>query len=342
MKPTDFAYHLSNYFKTYLPGTLGLREKSILSYQSAVFTFVKFMKEEKHLNPEKITLDTFSVPLLMEYLQHLEDSGNSISTRNHRLTVLRSFFQYVQLVDPKQMFLMQQLLGLKRKKQPQPVVNYLSADGIKLLLSTPQAATRHGYRDMLLLSVLYETGARVSELIGITVGDIRFEKPATIVLHGKNEKSRIVPLAQRAADMLQRYLERENLLRGNNNKSLVFTNASHGKLTPAGITHILKKHADVAREKNPTLIPTTLSPHCLRHSKAMHLLQSGVHLIYIRDFLGHASIKTTEVYAKIDGEQKRKAIENAYTDLPNDSGFQGDWSSNLPLMQWLRDTCSGL
>ena len=339
MGPTDFAYHLSNFFKSYLPGTLGLREKSIQSYQSAVYTFLKFMKESKNIKPEKITVDTFSVQLLMEYLQYLEGCGNSVSTRNHRLTVLRSFFQYVQLVDPKQMYLMQQLLSLKRKRQPQPVVNYLSVDGIKLLLSTPNASTCHGYRDMLLLSVLYETGARVSELTNMTVGDIRFEKPATVVLHGKNGKSRIVPLAQKAADMLRRYLEHENLLRAGCDKNMVFTNASHGKLTNAGVTHILKKHADTARVQNATLIPSTLSPHCLRHSKAMHLLQSGVHLIYIRDFLGHSSIKTTEVYAKLDGEQKRKAIETAYTDLPDDSGFQGDWNHNLPLMRWLKETC---
>ncbi|GHU97045.1 hypothetical protein FACS1894208_12310 [Clostridia bacterium] len=219
------------------------------------------------------------------------------------------------------------------------MVNYLTVDGIKLLLATPDATTRHGYRDMLLLSTLYETGARVSELVGVTVGDIRFEKPATIVLHGKGGKSRIVPLVQRTADMLKRYLERENLLRDSCNKALVFTNVSHGKLTPARVSYVLNKHSDTAREKDTALIPSTLSPHCLRHSKAMHLLQAGVHLIYIRDFLGHASIKTTEIYAKIDSEQKRKAIENAYTDLPDDSGFQGDWSSNLPLMRWLKDTC---
>ncbi|OQA15949.1 MAG: Tyrosine recombinase XerD [Firmicutes bacterium ADurb.Bin356] len=189
MKPTDFAYHLSNYFKSYMPGTLGLREKSILSYQSAILTFIKFMKDEKSVNPDKITFDTFSVELLMEYLQHLETIGNSISTRNHRLTVLRSFFQYVQLMEPAQMFAMQQLLTLKRKKQPKPVMNYLTIEGIKLLLSEPKSDTPHGYRDMLLLSLLYETGARASELISITAGDIRIESPPTIILHGKTGKA---------------------------------------------------------------------------------------------------------------------------------------------------------
>lgn len=339
MKPTDFAYHLSKYFKSYMPGTLGLREKSIASYQTVFCIFLRFMKDEKNIPPDKMALDTFSVDLLMEFLQYLENNGSSVSTRNHRLTVLRSFFQYIQLVEPKQILLMQQLLALKRKKQPKPIVNYLSTEGTKLLLAEPIPSTAHGYRDMLLLLVLYETGARVSELTGITVGDIRLEKPSTIVLHGKNSKSRIVPLSQDVSSLVHHYLIKEKLLAPERKSNLLFTNASNNKLTSAGVTYILKKYADGARSKNPMLIPKPLSPHCLRHSKAMHLLQAGVDLIHIRDFLGHASMKTTEIYAKAESSQRRKAIEEVYIDLPDDSGFQGDWNDNLQLMQWLKSVC---
>jgi len=339
MKSTDFAYHLSKYFKTYMPGVLGLREKSIKSYQTAFFILLKFMKNVKNIVPDKITLDTFSIDLLIEFLQYLEDSGNSISTRNQRLTVLRSFFKYIQLIEPKQILLMQQLLALKHKKQPKPVVNYLTTEGIKLLMAEPVATTRYGYRDMLLLSVLYETGARVSELISITIGEIRFENPATVILHGKNDKSRIVPLSKDVALLIQNYLFREKLTGFEHRTRLLFTNRSGNNLTNAGITYILKKHADNARKKNSSLIPTTISPHCLRHSKAMHLLQSGVDLIYIRDLLGHENLKTTEIYAKTDNFQKRKAIEKAYIDLPDDSGFCGDWNENVSLMQWIKSIC---
>lgn len=152
-KPTDFAYHMSRYFKSYMPGTLGLKEKSINSYQTAFFVFLRFMKNEKGIVPDKMTLDTFSIDLLMEFLDYLEDIGNSVATRNHRLTVLRSFFKYIQLVEPKQILLMQQLLALKHKKQPKAVVNYLTTDGIKLILSEPIATTKHGYRDMLILTI---------------------------------------------------------------------------------------------------------------------------------------------------------------------------------------------
>jgi integrase/recombinase XerD len=339
IKPTDFAYHLSRYFKNYMPATLGLREKSIASYQTAFFVFLRFMKEEKTVTPDKMVLENFSVELLMEFLDYLECIGNSVSTRNHRLTVLRSFFKYIQLVEPKQILLMQQLLSLKHKKCPKPVVNYLTTDGVKLIMNEPSATTRSGYRDMLLLTVLYETGTRVSELVGIRVGEIRIETPATVTVHGKNGKSRIVPISKNVASLIRNFLEKERMTGFEWSSNLLFTNRSGNMLTGAGVTHILQKYADRVREQNPALIPEKLSPHCIRHSKAMHLLESGVDLIYIRDILGHEHLKTTEIYAKTDTRQKRMAIENAYIDLPNDSAFSGDWSEDVSLMQWVKNIC---
>ena len=338
-KPTDFAYHLSKFFKSYMPGTLGLRPKSIESYQTAIYVFMRFMKNEKGVLPDKMTLDTLNLGLLIEYLDYLEATGNKISTRNHRLTVLRSFFSYVQLVEPKQILLMQQLLSLKHKKQPKPIVNYLSADAVKMVMAEPRATTKEGYRDMLLLTLLYETAARVSELTGIKVGEIRLDTPATAILHGKKGKSRIVPLSKDTAALIRNYLEKEKMSGFHHGTKLLFTNRSGIGLTGAGVTYILKKYATGVRDKDPRLIPTAISPHCMRHSKAMHLLQAGVSLIYIRDFLGHDHIKSTEIYARTDDMQKRMAIEGAYIDLPDDSGFSGDWNEDLSLMRWIAGIC---
>lgn len=341
MKPTDFAYHLSRYFKTYMPGVLGLSSKTIRSYQDAFFIFLRYCKMEKNILPEKLTLDMLSIELLTDFLQYLEEKGNSISTRNHRLTVLRSFFKYLELVEPKYIFLMQQLLSIKHKKSKKTTINYLTIEGIKLLLKQPVSNTKSGYRDLLLLSILYETGSRVDELINIKIGDIRLENSSTILLHGKGNKSRIVPVAPRTADLICNYFKKEQLTSFENNTKLLFINRSGNKLTGAGVTYIVKKYAEIARLSNPSLIPKVLSPHCFRHSKAMHLLQSGVDLIYIRDFLGHESLKTTEIYAKVDSLAKRKAIENAYSDtLIDDSKFQGDWNNDISLMSWLKNNCS--
>ena len=339
MKTTDFAYYLSKYFKTYMPGTQGLRKQSIRSYKNGFYVFFRYMKNVKGIVPDKITIDTFNVELLMEFLDYLENNGNSVATRNHRLTVLRSFFNYIQLVDPEHILLMQQLLSVKHKKAPKPTVNYLTIDGIKCILDAPLSTTRHGYRDMMLLATLYETGARVSEITGLTIGDIRFESPATALLHGKLGKSRIVPLSDELADKIQNYLSKEKLTGFEHRSRLLFTNHSGNMLTDAGVRYILKKYADSTRRERPALIPEKLTTHSLRHSKAMHLLQSGVDLIYIRDVLGHEHLKTTEIYAKTDSKQKRKAIEAAYCDLPDDSDFAGDWNQDAGLMQWLDNIC---
>jgi len=339
MEKPDFAYYLAKYFKTYMPGTLGLRKRTILAYKKDFFAFFNFMQNVKGVITDKITFDAFNVELIMGYLDYLEKNGNSVSTRNRRLTTLRSFFKYVQLMDPEYILLMQQLLNVKHKKSPKPAVNYLTIDGVKCILNAPSSTTRHGYRDMMLISTLYETGGRVSEITGLTIGAIRFESPATALLNGKNEKSRIVPISDELAAKIQNYLNKEKLTGHEHRASLLFTNRSGNMLTDAGVRYILKKYADATREKYPTLIPEKLSPHCLRHSKAMHLLQSGVDLVYIRDILGHEHLKTTEIYAKTDGEKKRQAIESAYIDLPDDSGFAGDWNQNVSLMQWLEDIC---
>jgi len=192
---------------------------------------------------------------------------------------------------------------------------------------------------MLLLSVLYETGARVSEIVAVTVGDIRTESPATVVLHGKGGKSRIVPVSKEVAALILHYITKEKMSGFEYREKLLFTNRSGDKLTGAGVAYILKKYADAIREKEPSLMPKILSPHCLRHSKAMHLLQAGIDLIYIRDILGHEHLKTMEIYAKTDTSQKRKAIENAYSSIPDDSGFQGDWNEDSSLSQWLKGVC---
>lgn len=342
MKPTDFAYHLSKYFSTYMPGVLGLSPKTISSYQDAFYIFLRYCKIEKNITPEKLTLDMLNLNLLTDFLQHIEDEGNSISTRNHRLTVLRSFFRYLQLVEPKYIYLMQQLLSIKHKKAKKPTISYLTIDGIKLLLKQPEPNTKAGYRDLLLLSVLYETGARVDELINIKVSDIRLDNPATILLHGKGNKSRIVPISQEMASLIGNYLKKEGLNSFEANSRLLFVNRSRNQLTGAGVTYILKKYAETARAINPTLIPNNLSPHCFRHSKAMHLLQSGIDLIYIRDFLGHENLKTTEIYAKVDGMAKRKALESAYNSISgaiDDTCFQNNWNDDSSLMSWLRNTC---
>ncbi|MFT8710424.1 MAG: tyrosine-type recombinase/integrase, partial [Sporolactobacillus sp.] len=188
-------------------------------------------------------------------------------------------------------------------------------------------------RNLALLTLLYDTGARVQEIIDLTPSSVRLDEPATVKLIGKGNKARIVPLMNPTVKILRRYMEEQDLLKNFSNVYPLFFNKRKEKLTRAGVHYILTKYKNMAREKDQAIIPEVLSCHCLRHSKAMHLLQAGVNLIYIRDILGHSSIQITEVYAKVDSRQKREAIENAYTDVSPSE--KPEWQENQDLLTWL-------
>jgi site-specific recombinase XerD len=214
------------------------------------------------------------------------------------------------------------------------MVGYLTPAAMQLLLEQPDKNTHNGRRDLTLISVLYDSGARVQELIDTTVGDLVLQDPAIIILTGKGNKTRRVPLMKNTVALLKSYLLENKLDQHSKNKNPLFTNHQHQKLTEKGVAYIIAKYVAAARQTS-TLVPDKVNPHMLRHSKAMHLLQAGVNLIYIRDFLGHVDIKTTEIYARADTEMKRKAIENIYPDII-DSQLP-DWSKDQALLSWLSE-----
>lgn len=222
----------------------------------------------------------------------------------------------------------------KAKKTTKKSINYLTVDGIQLLLQQPDQSTQKGRRDLAMLSLMYDCAARVQEIIDLTPAMIRLTKPYTVKIIGKGNKPRIVPLMEQQVFHLKRYLAENRLLENHNNFHPLFFNNRNEKLTRQGVANILQTYARTARDKDSTLIPK-LSPHCIRHSKAMHLLQAGVNLVYIRDILGHESVLTTEIYARADSKQKREAIENAYVNVVNKES--PIWIENDNLLTWLKD-----
>lgn len=335
MKSTDFAYYLTDFLSRYLPGTIGLSPNTIMSYRDTFKVFLEFCSENKKIKPEKFSLDKLNRNLVEEYLMWLEKKRKCIvSTRNVRLSAFHSFCRYLQMKSPSYIHEIQQILSIPMKRTKKISVEYITLDTMKLLLNKPDKLTKEGRRDMVLLSLLYDSGARVQELADIKVGDVRTASPSTVKLTGKGNKSRIVPLMKPMADLLIQYLKENNLTEPHTFDYPLFTNRSSSKLTRAGIAYIIKKYADEAIKRAPNLIPEKLSPHCFRHSKAVHLLQSGVNLIYIRDFLGHVDVQTTEIYARIDGEMKRKALEKSNHNIVSDK--MPEWQSNTGLMNWLK------
>lgn len=339
MSETDFAQYITGFLSRYLPGQRNLSKNTISSYRDAFKLFLIYCESKENLKIKKITIADITPELLLKYLAWLERVRRcGISTRNQRLAAFKSFFHYVVGVEPKHLLLYQQILGLPMKKSPRPMVSFFSPEGLHRLLRQPNTAIKNGRRDHAMLVLIYDTAARVQEIIDMAVRDIRLEQPATVVLHGKGRKTRIVPISMKTASIMEKYLKERGYVDGTGFLDFpVFTNSRNCKLTRAGVAHILARHVKSMSAKYSHFVPKSVSPHCLRHSKAVHLLRSGVPLIYIRDFLGHASVKTTEIYTKVDVEQTRKVLEGAY-EVPSQEEIPA-WESNKSLMSWLSELC---
>ncbi|MDO8685400.1 MAG: site-specific integrase [Clostridiales bacterium] len=335
MKPTDFAYYLTNFFTKYLPAECGVSTNTVSSYRDTFLLFIAYVRDEKGKAIERLHLKDINKELITDFLNWIETGRKcSIPTRNVRLTAIHSFFQYLQYEYPDFLLEWQKILAIPVKKGERGTLNYMSLEGIKLLLGMPDQRTKPGRRDLALLSLMYDTGARVQEIADLTPSMVRLSKPSTIKLIGKGNKARIVPLMDKQVDILNYYMTENKLNAPYANQYPLFSNNRKEKLTRAGIGYILDKYVTIARSKDASLIPQKFSCHCMRHSKAMHMLQSGVNLVYIRDMLGHVSVQTTEIYARADSRKKREAIEQAYTNVTPD--VKPQWEGNQDLIEWLR------
>jgi len=335
MKPTDFSKYLTDFLTRYLSYERGCSSNTIMAYRDTFVLFITFMHQVKHIKAEKLFMKSITKALVIEFLGWLQSERKcSDTTRNLRLATFHSFFKYLQYQNPDNLYEYQNVMSIKKKKTRKKALNYLTVDGIKLLLEQPDVTTKRGRRDLALLSLMYDAGARVQEVIDLTPSRVRLDKPYTIQITGKGNKTRIVPLLEGQVKILRKYLTESNLLEPKAQIYPLFSNNRREKLTRAGVTYILLKYADKARKINPKLIPEKLSCHSLRATKAMHLLQAGVNLVYIRDILGHASVQTTEIYARADSKQKREAIEKAYVDVtPKETPV---WENNEDMLSWLK------
>ena len=309
MNPTCFARYMSKYLTEYLPGIQGVSYNTIASKRDAYILLLKYLDDTQNIKAEDVDIPLLSRETIIKYLEWLEKSrGSSVSTRNIRLAAIKSLFSYIQTQTPDYIYQCQQILSIPRKKEPGHTLEYLTVEGIKSVLDAVEASSRTGLRDLTLLSLMYDSAARVQEIADLSVNDFRAEKPSTLRLTGKGSKTRIVPLMSTTSDLVSKYISIYHpSYRGEYNVPL-FSNRKKEKLTRAGIAYILKKYIKIAREKQPDLIPETVSPHGLRHSKSMHMLQAGVPLIYIRDFLGHSEISTTEIYYDKQVFMERKKL----------------------------------
>jgi site-specific recombinase XerD len=325
--------YLTDYLTRYLPLQIGASPNTIRSYRDAFIVFLRYCRDELKIKPEKLTMDQISRKMVEVYLLWLEENkGCAVSTRNHRLTVIHALMRYIAVEDPRYMSKCQEILGIDFKKCAKREVEYLTVDELKIIFEQPDSKRKNGQRDLTMLSLLYDSGARVQELVDLKLKDIRFTKPATVTLTGKGNKARIVPLMPDTGALIEKYTSNYGITVPD---QYLFVNKMKQKLTRSGVEYVISKYVAKAQVSHPEIAILNVTPHIFRHSKAMHLVQANVNLIYIRDFLGHESVKTTEIYAKADSAAKREALEKASEKIIPESRYKD--KKREELLDWLKE-----
>lgn len=295
---------LRRYFCEYLINQRRLSPRTIAAYRDTFRLLLAFF-ERRRRKPENLRVRDLDADCVLAFLDDLERTRrNCARTRNARLAAIRSFMRFAVASDPPLLPIAQRVLAIPSKRFERGVVKHLAPTQMQSLLDAPNSATWTGLRDRVLVTLLYNTGARVSELAGLQVGDLRLETRA-VHLRGKGRKQRTVPLWRQSVVLLRTWL-RQTVA---SPQAPLLPNRRGGHMTRSGIEHRLRVIVERAALKDPTLNRLRLSPHTIRHTTAMHLLQSGVDLSVIAIWLGHESIGTTHQYLDADLETKKGALE---------------------------------
>ena len=332
MNKNTFSYYLTKYFAEYLPAQTAASPNTIRSYRDTFVQLMEFYKTEYRLPPEKMEYSEFTAERIERFLSHLEKTRNvCISTRNQRLAAIHAFFKYLQYRDPAGFEQCSQVLAVPYKKAPVRPMNYMSVEEVEFLFSIPDQKDDDQLRDLSIIVLLYETGARVQELIDLCPSSIRFSSTVIAELHGKGNKTRLVPVNADAAAIVRNYIRRCNRV---NADEPLFVNRKGEKLTRAGIQYIIDKYVSTAHARRPDLFRSKVTNHTFRHSKAMHLLEAGVNLIYIRDLLGHTSVVTTEIYAKTNPKIKEEQLKKHGASVETTQKYSKKQKEDL--IDWLK------
>lgn len=323
----EFPQLLGSFLLEYVPRRRNLSANTAKSYRDTFVLLLRWLSEEEEVRPENVKINDLGRDRIEAFCAWLMGAkGVSAATANVRLSALRSFANYVGFTEPAYLEWAAEVRKIKLAKSPPKEVGFLGPEAVGAIIGCADG----NLRDFALLSLLYDSGARVSEVSSAVCGDLRLAGPATIRLVGKGSKVRVVPLCEQVAATLERYLATIDT----DPASPLFTNRSGGQIGRAGIAWVLSKYSKIAHDANPTLVPEGVHPHMMRHSKAMHLLEAGVNLIYIRDFLGHSSVTTTEIYARASTKAKREAIERAASDVVAVLFYNEEEKSDL--IEWLK------
>jgi site-specific recombinase XerD len=314
VKDTMLFTLVHDFFKVYLPTQCGSSPHTIKSYKTALDNLLDFVKTKKKIRLADITFTMIDRHMLAAYLDSVEADGCAISTRNLRLNSIRAFYAYAAKTDPAAVIFREEIRKVPLKKSGEPdVVEYMSEAAVKAILNAPDTSTEKGIRDQFLMLIFYDTAARISEVTKTKLCDVRLGETPTIILHGKRGKTRIVPLSEKVVQHFHNYTNLFHPGEGKFSERFLFYSPRTGGKKPLGESTIRDLMTLYCNEARSTCgdVPKNINPHMWRHSRAMHLYQHGMDLTLISQWLGHADLETTLIYAHADTEHKRKAIEAA-------------------------------
>lgn len=309
------SFYVQRYFMSYLMQQHNYGQNTISSYRDT-FRLLLLCMSESAPDVSKIAITDIDYDRVHAFLMWLENvRKNSVSTKNVRLAHMKSFFRYVMMTAPEYSEQCSKILSIpfgKADKKP-PVC--MSTDAVKTMLSLVDTSSIEGLRHLAILSLMYDSGCRVQELIDLNVTDFHAGKCCRIYVHGKGNKYRSIPLLCETEKIVAEYIRRFHLPP----ESPMFCNKKGERLTRQGIRYIIQKYSALANAQTPGLIDGPVHPHRLRHSKASHLVDGGVNIYNVRDFLGHESVATTQIYLTSNPEVTRKAIESIAAETVPDS-----------------------
>jgi integrase/recombinase XerD len=314
----SFFKHVRGFLTVFLPKNKCYSQHTIKAYRDTLNLFRKFLLEEKKIAFSQIHFDLIDHEVIYEFLLWLQNTRGSVTTtKNHRLAVLKSFLHYCAMEDPALMAIYMDVQKVRSQRVVRNRVEYLSETALKTLLEQPDATTQRGMRDRFFMILLYDTGARIQEILDLKLRDINLnDQTPCIYLTGKGNKTRAVPLMEKTIAHLQTYLKTFHPDGDLKNDSYLFytqIKRQKGRMSADNVSCFLKRYAASAHQLCSE-VPLRMHAHLFRHTRAMHLYQAGIPLSYIKDFLGHVSINTTDIYASTDTSMMKAALEKIIYD----------------------------
>lgn len=307
------ANSMKRFFSHYLPGQKGLSVNTMHAYRDAIKLLLCYAADTPARPVDMLTVQDITEKVVIAFLDHVEQQRKcSARTRNARLAAIRSLFAFIARAEPALLQQCQRIRAIPLKRTQHQMVDYLEEKEMQAILDAVDINPRTGIRDRALLLLLYNTGARVSEIVALKIPDLRLTGAGQVHLLGKGKKHRACPLWPETVTALQDYLKQRTPKESGIEQ--LFLNANGAPITRFGIRHITCKYGAVAQQQCPSIKTKTVNPHTIRHTTAMHLLRSGNDVNMVSYWLGHADINTTHIYLEIDMEMKRKMLEK--TDSP--------------------------